>query len=119
MTPVGKLNPKWITKTKKYFLEFLEATDFPMPMKSGKTGYGYLYPEWMIMLISILAVKCKIKTYMGIHRMTEEYWPLITDDKELPAISERQLRDRLKKICFKFRKPPAFIFQIFPEKYLE
>jgi hypothetical protein len=115
----GKLNPKWITKTKKYFVEFLHATNFPMPMKSGKTGHEYLYPEWMIMFISILAVKCKIKTYMGIHRMTEEYWPLIKDKADLPAISERQLRDRLKKISFKFRKPPAFIFQIFPRDYLE
>jgi hypothetical protein len=33
----------------------------------------------------------------------------------LEPISERQLRDRLKKICHHPGKPATFIFQLFPE----
>lgn len=69
MATVNKLNHKWITKIKRYFLDFLEATDFSIPMKSGKTGNDYPYPEWMIMLIRILVIKSNIKTYVGIHRL--------------------------------------------------
>jgi hypothetical protein len=28
------------------------------------------YPAWLIMLIGVLAVKCKEKTYVGIHRLS-------------------------------------------------
>ena len=112
-----KLNPSWIKKTKKYFLDFLKVTNFPMPLRGGERGTDYEYPEWLIMFISIMAVKLHIKTYMGIHKMSTEYWDLITDNKALKPISERQLRDRLKKIGHKARRAPGFIFQIFPESY--
>lgn len=114
-----KLSPKWISKTKNYFLEFLEATNFPMPMRSGKRGTEYEYPEWMIMFISIMAVKLHIKTYVGIHKMSTQYWDLITNEKQLEPISERQLRDRLKKIGHTPRRAPGFIFQIFPEAFFK
>jgi hypothetical protein len=32
------------------------------------------YPEWLIMLIGVLAVKSKDKTYGGIHRLSTHYW---------------------------------------------
>jgi hypothetical protein len=47
--------------------------------------------------------------------MVMDYWDEITQGTGLEPISERQLRDRLKKICHHPRKPAAFIFQIFPE----
>ena len=112
-----KLSSKWIKETRNYFLMFLKETKFPFPERHGVRGTKFSHPEWIIMFISILAVKCKVKTYMGIHRMAERYWPLITADKSLPPISERQLRDRLKKIGHKSGKAPGFIFQIFPEEF--
>jgi hypothetical protein len=33
-----------------------------------------MYPEWLIMLIGVLAVKCKEPTYLGIHWMTCRFW---------------------------------------------
>ena len=113
-----KLNPNWIKKTKKYFLEFLKETNFPMPFRGGPRGTDYEYPEWIIMFISVMAVKLQIKTYLGIHKMSTEYWELITEDEKLGPISERQLRDRLKKIGHQARRAPGFILQIFPESYL-
>jgi len=69
----------------------------------------------MIMFIAVLSVKLKIKTYVKIHKMAIDYWDVIAKDLHLELISERQLRDRLKKICHHPNKPAAFIFQIFPE----
>jgi hypothetical protein len=114
-----KLNPAWIKGTKKYFLEFLKDTNFPMPFRGGPRGTGYSYPEWMIMFISILAVKSNIKTYIGIHKLSTEYWEYITEEKNFSPISERQLRDRLKKIGHTPRRAPGFIFQIFPEGHFK
>jgi hypothetical protein len=119
----SKLNPKWIKQTSDYFLKFLKVTKFPHPVRDGKRGSEFDYPEWLIMFIAIMAVKCKLKTYLGIHRMTVEYWRVIRKEHETEIqahpISERQLRDRLKKICYSHRKPPVFIFQIFPARYFE
>ena len=67
------------------------------------------------MFIAVLSVKLKIKTYVQIHKMVMDYWDEISKNLDLKPISERQLRDRLKKICHHPRKPAAFIFQIFPE----
>ena len=72
------------------------------------------------MFIAVLSVKCKAKNYLAIHRLTEEYWEIITEGIELEkVISESNLRNRLKKICHCPRKPATFIFQIFPKKYLD
>ena len=114
---VSKFNPKWITKTKNYFLEFLDATGFPGFERNGSRGSKFTHPEWLIYVIAMLAVKMKIKTYLGIHRMTEEYWPYLTEGLDLKPISERQLRDRLKKISFKIGIPPKFVLNIYPETY--
>lgn len=119
----AKLNPKWIKQTRDYFLRFLKVTKFPHPVRDGTRGSKFDYPEWLIMFIAIMAVKCKLKTYLGIHRMAVEYWNTIrqnyTAEIKKKPISERQLRERLKKICYSHRKPPVFIFQIFPKEHLE
>lgn len=69
----GKLNTKWIKQTRQYFRKFLDVTKFPDPEKMGSRGPAFEYPEWLIMFISILAVKCKVKSYVGIHRMSTKY----------------------------------------------
>lgn len=116
---ISKLNPEWISVTRKYFLDFLEVTKFPHPARHGRRGSKFEYPEWMIMLIAVLAVKCKIKSYLGIHKLALQYWEQIADNKDVPPISETQLRTRLKKIRFEFGKPARFIQQIFPSGYLD
>ena len=92
-----KISTKWITQTREFFREFLDETDFPNPERTGERGPKFTYPEWLIMFIAVLSVKLKIKTYVQIHKMAIEYWDLIAKDLDLPPISERQLRDRLKK----------------------
>ena len=110
-----RISKRWIQKTREYFREFLDETDFPDPERIGERGPKFKYPEWMIMFIAVLSVKLKIKTYVQIHKMVMDYWDEISIDSDLQPISERQLRDRLKKICHHPRKPAAFIFQMFPE----
>lgn len=112
---ITKVSRKWIQQTRKNFRNFLKETDFPNPVREGERGPEFKYPEWLVMFIAILAVKCKCKTYLAIHRMVKEYWDVIAKDLKLNLISERQLRDRLKKICHFPGKPATFIFQLFPE----
>ena len=114
---IPKLNPQWIKQTRDYFLKFLKVTKFPHPERNGTRGSKFDYPEWLIMFIAILSVKCKVKTYLGIHRMALQYWDEIAKDLKLKPISESNLRERLKKICYKPGKPAGFIFQIFPKEY--
>lgn len=109
-----KISKKWIEQNREYFREFLDETNFPDPDRIGERGPTFKYPEWLIMFIAVLSVKLKIKTYVQIHKMAIEYWDLIAKNMNLDPISERQLRDRLKKICHHPRKPATFIFQIFP-----
>ena len=117
--PTPKLNPKWIRDTKTEFLRFLRLTHFPELSRNGTRGSLFEYPEWLIMLIAILSVKCKVKTYQGIHRLTCQYWQWLTPDPGLSPISESQLRERLKKIRHSPRKPAGFIFQIYDPADLE
>lgn len=110
-----KFSPEWIRQTRKDFRSFLKETKFPNPVRLGQRGPEFAYPEWLIMFIAILSVKCKLKNYLAIYRMVKEYWSLIAEGLDLKPISERQLRDRLKKISHFPGKPAAFIFQVFPE----
>ena len=112
---VKKISKKWIEQTREFFRDFLGETDFPDPERTGQRGPTFVYPQWLIMFIAVLAVKLKIKTYVQIHKMATEYWDLIGKDLNLKPISERQLRGRLKKICHQPGKPATFIFQMFPE----
>lgn len=116
---VSKLNPEWITQTRQYFLDFLELTRFPHPERDGTRGSRFDYPEWLIMFIAVLAVKCREKTYLGIHRMTKKYWSEIAHGLDLPVMSESCLRERLKKICRAPGKPAGFIFQVFPREFFD
>lgn len=117
--PVPKLNPEWIKQTRDYFLKFLKVTKFPAPERNGRRGSKFDYPEWLVMFIAVLSVKCKLKEYTNQHAMAAKYWPDIIEGTDLPKkpISETQLRDRLKKICHKPGKPAVFIFQIFPKEF--
>lgn len=117
MAIAPKVSREWIRQTRQMFRQFLTDTRFPDPARLGARGPEFEYPEWVIMFIAILAVKCKCKNYLAIHRMVTEYWDEIAEGlkPKLKLISERQLRDRLKKICHFPGKPAAFIFQLFPE----
>lgn len=113
---VTKLSREWIKRTRADFREFLNETKFPDPKREeGSRGPEWRYPEWLIMFIAILSVKDKRKSYIAIHKMTTEYWDVIAEGMKLKPLSERQLRDRLKKICHSPRKPAAFVFQLFPQ----
>ena len=111
-----KLNSKWIKDVRDNFKAFLKATRFPHPERNGSRGSRFDYPEWLIMLIAVVSVKCKNKSYLGIHRMAQQYWKALSPGLGLPPISETQLRERLKKICHSPGKPAGFIFQIFPQE---
>jgi len=111
----NKISNAWIRDTRNDFRAFLDETDFPDPKRLGERGPVFKYPEWLIMFIAILSAKLKIKTYVQIHKMAVKYWDVIAEGLDLTAISERQLRDRLKKILHFPGKPAAFIFQLFPE----
>ena len=117
---ISKMSPKWVRQTRQYFLTFLHATCFPPVERHGQRGRTFEYPEWLIMLIGVLAVKCKEPTYLGIHRMTRRFWRDLCGRKvRLPPISESQLRARLKKIGHQLGTTPGYVFQIFPPEYLE
>lgn len=113
------VSKEWVKETREYFLAFLRATRFPGLTRHGEYGLVFDYPEWLIMLIGVLAVKCKEKTYVGIHRLSTRYWQeLCGREVKLPPISESQLRERLKKICFQPGVGAGYIYQIFPPEYL-
>ena len=116
----SKISPKWVHQTRKYFLKFLHATHFPPVERHGQRGKTFEYPEWLIMLIGVLAIKCQEQTYLGIHRMTCRFWnELCGRQVRLPPISESQLRTRLKKIGYQLGTAPGYVVQIFPPEYLE
>jgi hypothetical protein len=116
----GKISPKWVRQTRKYFLKFLQATHFPPVERHGQRGKTFEYPEWLIMLIGVLAVRCQEQTYLGIHRMTCRFWnELCGRQVQLPPISESQLRARLKKIGYQLGTAPGYVVQIFPPEYLK
>ena len=83
------LSRDWVERTRHYFLHFLQETHFPEFVRHGEHGLRFAYPEWLIMLIGVLAVKCKIKTYVGIHRLSTQYWKeLCGEEVKVPPISE-------------------------------
>ena len=91
----GMVSKEWIQATRTYFLDFLHTTGFPELQRHGERGLLCAYPEWLIMLIGVLAVKCKAKSDVGIHRLSTRYWQeLCGQDVILPPISESQLRER-------------------------
>ena len=111
----NKISTRWIRETREAFRDFLDETNFPDPERLGERGPKFKYPEWLIMFIAILSVKLKVKSYVQIHKMAVKYWDIIAQGMDLSPISEKQLRDRLKKIRHFPGEPAAFIFQLFPE----
>lgn len=113
------VSKEWVKETRTYFLEFLRVTKFPELTRQGERGPEVDYPEWLIMLIGVVAVKCKEKTYVGIHRLSTRYWKeLCGKEVKAPPISESRLRARLKKICFQPGTGAGYMYQIFPPEYL-
>jgi hypothetical protein len=61
----GKVSPTWVRQTRDYFLQFLHATRFPPVARHGQRGQTFESPEWVSMLIGVLAVKCNERTYLA------------------------------------------------------
>lgn len=113
------VSQQWIKATRRYFLDFLRATHFPEFTTPRGRGSPGVYPEWLIMLIGVVAVKCKLKTDVEIHRLSTHYWPeLCGKEVQAPPISTSQLRARLKKIRFVPGSGAGYRYQIFPPDYL-
>ena len=51
------VSKQWIRETRKYFLDFLRATNFPEFAHTGERGPEVEYPEWVILLMGVVAVK--------------------------------------------------------------
>jgi len=68
------MSPTWVRQTRTSFLTCLHATHVPPVERHGQRGKTFEYPEWLIMLIGVLAVKCQEPTDLGIHRMTCRFW---------------------------------------------
>jgi hypothetical protein len=90
------VSERWIRETREYFLEFLRATNFPEFSEQGERGPEVEYPEWLIMLIGVVAVKSKEKTYVGIHRLSTRYWKELCG-KEVRTAPISPLAGTLKK----------------------
>lgn len=113
------VSKQWVKETREYFLDFLRATNFPKMSRQGERGSEVEYSEWLIMLIGVVAVKSKEKTYVGIHRLSTRYWKeLCGQEVTASPISESRLRMRLKKICFEPGAGAGYIQQMFPPEYL-
>jgi hypothetical protein len=113
------VSKQWVKETRKYFLEFLRETHFPEFARHGERGSTFEYPEGLIMLIGVVAVKGKEKTDVGIRRLSTHYWQeLCGKEVQAPLISASQLRARLKKIRFTAGGGAGYIQQIFPPDYL-
>jgi hypothetical protein len=109
------ISQEWVESTRTYFLEFLRMTKFPELTRHGEGAGRCEYPEWLIMLIGVLAVTCKEKTSLGIHRLSTRFWKeLCGEEVEAPPISESRLPARLNKIRFKPGTGAGYIEQIFP-----
>ena len=91
----GKISPKWVRQTRQYFLTFLQATPFPPVERHGQRGKTFEDPDWLIMLIGVLAVRCQEHTSLGIHRMTCRFWNEFCGRQvQWPPISESPWRAR-------------------------
>ncbi len=112
------ISQEWVESTRTYVLELLRMTKFPALTRHGESVGRCEYPEWLIMLIGVLAVKCKEKTSLGIHRLSTRFWKeLCGEEVQAPPIAESRLRARLKNICFKPGTGAGYIDQIFPPDY--
>ena len=92
------ISKRWVQQTRAYLLKFLRETTFPELDRHAQRGEAYHDPEWLLMLIGVLAVKSQEKTYWGIHRLSTRSWnERCGGQLKAPPISESQWRERLKK----------------------
>jgi hypothetical protein len=111
----SRVSKQWVKATRQPFLDFLRATPFPGLTEPRERGRPGVYPEWLLMLIGVVGVKGKVKTYVGIHRLSTRYWPeLCGKEVQAPPISASQVRERLKKICVVPGSGAGYMDQIFP-----
>jgi hypothetical protein len=93
--PPARFPPPWVRQTRTSFLQFLDATRFPAVERHGQRGKTCTYPEWLILLMAVLAVKGTAQSYLGLHRMTCRFWnERCGRQGRLPPISARHWRER-------------------------
>src|SRR5918994_859597 len=108
------ISQQWVESPRAYFLEFLRMTKFPELTWPGESAGRCEYPEWFIMLIGVLAVTCKAKTYVGIHRLSTRFWKeLWGEEVKAPPISESRLRARLKKSALSLEQVQDTLIKFF------
>ena len=107
----SKLNPAWVRDALTYFKEFLANTGFPDPVRHGRRGRYFSYPECLSMFSAVRSVKCQTDRYVAIHRLASQYWDLMTKGLDLTPISESQRRDRLKKSALDLESLQASFFK--------
>ena len=89
------ISKRWVKQTRAYCLKFLRDTKFPELDRHAARGEAFHYPEWLIRLIGVLAVKSQEKTYVGSHRLSTRSWnELWGGQLKAPPSSESQLRER-------------------------
>jgi hypothetical protein len=116
---LSKMSPTWVRQTRKYFFKFLQTSHFPPVERHGQRAKTFEYPEWLSMLIGVLAVKSQEQPYLGLHRMTYRFWHELCGRKvRLPPISASQWRARLKNIGYQLGTTPGDVLHIFPPEYL-
>jgi hypothetical protein len=92
------ISQEWVESTPTYSFAFLRMTKFPELTRQGESVGRCEYSVRLIMLIGVLAVKCKEQTYLGIHRLSTRFWQeLCGKEVQAPPISETRLRARLKE----------------------
>jgi hypothetical protein len=112
------ISKRWVKQTRAYFLTFLRETKFPELDRHVARDEAFHYPEWLIMLIGVLAVKSQENTSLGIHRLSTRCGNELGGGQlKAPPISERQLRERLKKISFQPGSGAGYMQHIFPPEY--
>jgi hypothetical protein len=114
----GKLARQWVRHTRQYVLPFRHTTCFPSLERHGQRGKTCASPEWVIMLIGVLAVQCRAPTDVGIHRMTCRFWKDLCGRqlREAPS-SESPWRERFKTIGDQLGTAPGSVVQLCPPEY--
>jgi hypothetical protein len=112
------LSKRGVKQPRADFLKCLRETKFPELDRHAERDEAFHDPEWLIMLIGVLAVKSQEKTSLGMHRLSTRFWnERCGGQLNAPPISESQWRERCKKISFQPGSAAGYMHQIFPPAY--
>jgi hypothetical protein len=111
----SQIFPTWVRQTRDSCREVLPATQCPPITRHGQRGKTFEDPEWLIMLMGILAGKGTAHPALGLQRMTVRFWTeLCGRQVKVPPIAESPLRERFKKSGVQPGNPPGDVWPIVP-----